>query len=89
MMHWRIQYSTKQWFHAYASSDNTVVSAPPNGSATVFSRSDDSLGPRGPVTVLAGDPRYSPDEQGAMKKLVDMLDDELGYPMHSRIITKY
>jgi hypothetical protein len=81
MIHWRVSYTKDDWFHIIAASDNKYIGDAPNGSAKIFSKSDDTKGPNEFITVFGNDPDgYTADENGAMQKVIDMLTKEYGYP---------
>lgn len=84
MRHCRVAYSSDEWFHIYANSNKSSIHASPNGVAKIFMRSDLVLsrGPKKFVIVLPNDPDgYTPDEDGAMKKMIDLLNKEMGVQM--------
>lgn len=84
MRHCRVAYSSDEWFHIYANSNNSSIHASPNGVAKIFMRSDrvQSRGPKKFVIVLPNDPDgYTPDEDGAMNKMIDLLNKEMGVQM--------
>lgn len=84
MRHCKVAYSGDEWFHIYASSNNSSIHTSPNGCAKIFMRSDlvQSRGPQELVLLLPNDPDgYTPDEDGAMKKMIDLLNKEMGEQM--------
>jgi len=85
-MHWRVAYPGDNWFHIIASSDNPAVGDSPNGFSSIFSRNNEQNGPKDMVTVLQNDKDgYTPDEAGAMKKMIDIISDEMRHPPLSTV----
>lgn len=78
MMHRKVTYTQDEWFHIYASSDNPAIGPSPNGTAKIFMRNNPDHGPQDFVTVRKDDPDgYTPDENGAMQKMMHLLNDEM------------
>lgn len=80
MLHWKVLYSSSDWFHIYASSNNSAFGGTPNGWAKIFMRGPDEKGPKMPIIVHENDPDgYTADEHGAMKKMIDTLNNSYCY----------
>ena len=81
MIHWRVSYTKDDWFHIIACTDNKYIGPSPNGSAKIFSKSNETKGPDDFIIINANNPDgYTADENGAMQKVIDMLTKEYGYP---------